>query len=313
MDGQPGEGNPSDVDRRDLDAELDRAWRDHRRHLLDIGFRMLGNLSEAEDVVQEAFARLVRADLVQIDDVTGWLVAVTSRLCIDRLRSHQRHPTTPEPSLGDRPAQAGPGRGDAGVDPADRVTLDDDVRAALQVVLERLTPAERTAFVLHDVFRYPFEDIAEIVGRTPAACRQLASRARRAISADVGRSRFRVESAEQRHVTEQFIAACSTGDLDGLLAVLDPEVVGGADLGAAGVRVERGSATAAPLLLRFLGPDSGTTLLSLPSGEQAEVVALRQGRVVAFLSLEVRDGRIHHIDAIVDPTKLAPIGQALGA
>jgi len=304
---QPG------ADPRDVDVELGQAWRDHRRHLLDIGFRMLGNLSEAEDVVQEAFARLVRADLDQIDNVGGWLVVVVSRLCLDRLRSQRRHPTTPEPSLDNRPAHPGLGPAYSGLDPADRVTLDDTVRVALQVVLERLTPAERTAFVLHDVFRYPFEAIAEIVGRTPAACRQLASRARRAITADVGRSRFRVESAEQRHVTEQFIAACATGDLDGLLAVLDPDVAGAADLGAAGIRVQTGRATVAPVLLQFLGPDSATTLLSLPSGDQAGVVALRRGRVVTFLSLEVRGGRIHHVDALVDPAKLAPISDALGA
>ena len=197
-----------------MDDELGQAWRDHRRHVLDIGFRMLGNLSEAEDVVQEGFARLARADLDQIDDVGGWLVVVVSRLCLDRLRSGRRHPTSPEASLGDRPAA------DA-VDPADRVTLDDSVRLALHLVLERLTAAERTVFVLHDVFQYPFEAIGEIVGRTPAACRQLASRARRTIAADAGAARFLVESAEQHRVTEQFVAACSTGDVHGLLAVLD--------------------------------------------------------------------------------------------
>src|SRR5438105_3761250 len=161
----------------EVDGDLSAAWRDHRRHVLDIAFRMLGNLSEAEDVVQEAYTRLLRVDLDAIDDVGGWLVVVVSRLCLDRLRFDRRHPTAPDESLGDRPAEGA-------LDPADRVTLDDSVRIALHRVLERLTPAERTAFVLHDVFRYPFEAVADIVGRTPAACRQLASRARRAISAD---------------------------------------------------------------------------------------------------------------------------------
>src|SRR6267378_1945447 len=133
----PTRGGPT------MDDELGQAWRDHRRHLLDIGFRMLGSVPEAEDVVQEAFARLVRADLDRIDDVGGWLVVVVSRLCLDRLRSDQRHPTSPEAALGDRPAD-GDGPGDVGADPADRVTLDDNVRLALHQVLERLTAAERT-------------------------------------------------------------------------------------------------------------------------------------------------------------------------
>jgi RNA polymerase sigma-70 factor, ECF subfamily len=293
------------ADSHDVNVEFGQAWRDHRRHLLDIGFRMLGNLSEAEDAVREAYARLARADLDQIDDVGGWLVVVVSRLCIDKLRSQRRHPTSPEASLDDRPA-------DHAVDPVDRVTLDDNVRIALQVVLARLTPAERTAFVLHDVFKYSFKAIGEIVGRTPAACRQLASRAGRTITADVGPSRFHVESAEQRHVTEQFITACTTGDVDGLLAILDPDVSGEADLGAGRTRAATGSAVIAPLLLQFLGPDSSTTLLSLPAGDHAGIVVMRLGRVVTLVTLTERDGRIDHIDALVDPAKLAPIAATLG-
>src|SRR5439155_10522606 len=139
----------ADTEEDGMDDELGRAWRDHRRHVLDIAFRMLGTVAEAEDVVQEAFARLVRADLDRIDDVGGWLVVVVSRLCLDRLRAGQRHPTSPEADLAARPA-------DDAVDPADRVTLDDNVRLALHLILERLTAAERTVFVLHDVFQYPF-------------------------------------------------------------------------------------------------------------------------------------------------------------
>jgi len=292
---------------RDVDVELGRAWRDHRRHLLDVAFRTLGNLNEAEDAVQEAFTRLVRADLDQIDDLGGWLVVVVSRLCLDKLRFQRRHPTSPNASLGDRPAVTA-------VDPADRVTLDDNVRIALHVMLERLSPAERTAFVLHDVFRYPFDAIAEIVGRTPAACRQLASRARRTIAADVGApSRFRVESAEERLVAEQFIAACTTGDLDGLLAILDPDVAGVADVGGAvGVVTVTGSAAVARQTLRFFGPDTSTTMLSLPAGDHAGIVALRDSRVFALITLTVREGRVEHIDGLVDPTKLAPIADTLG-
>ena len=266
---------------------------------------MLGNVSEAEDVVQEAFARLVRVDIDEIDDVRGWLVVVVSRLCLDRLRAARRHPTAPEGSLGDRAA--------GGIaDPADRVTLDDNVRIALHVVLERLTPAERTAFVLHDVFQYSFDEIAEIVGRTPAACRQLASRARRTMRADAGAAVVPLENAEDRRVTEQFIAACSTGDLDALLGILDPDVSGEADLGGGLFRSESGSVAVSAGLLRYLGPDSSTTLLSVPAGEHAGVLAMRQGKIVALVMVSVRHGTVDHIDALVDPVKLAPISDALG-
>jgi RNA polymerase sigma-70 factor, ECF subfamily len=299
--------HPADTEARDVDVTLGRAWREHRRHVLDIAFGMLGNLSDAEDAVQEAFARLVRADLDQIDDIGGWLVTVVSRLCLDKLRSHRRHPTAPDPTIGVLDA-------DGDLDPADRVTLDDNVRIALHVVLERLSPAERTAFVLHDVFQYPFDAIAEIVGRTPAACRQLASRARRTIVTDVGGpGRFAVETAEQRLVTERFIAAAANGDLDGLLAILDPDVAGGADVGgSAGVVTVTGAPAVAAAALRFLGPSSATTLLSLPAAPASEIVAVRDGHAVSLITLTVHDGRIHHIDGIVDPVKLAPIADALG-
>jgi RNA polymerase sigma-70 factor, ECF subfamily len=289
-------------DPRDVDAELEQAWRDNRRHLLDVAFRMLGNLSEAEDVVQEGFTRLVRADRDEIDDVRGWMVVVVSRLCLDRLRSGRRHPTSPAESLADRPARE-PG------DPADRVTLDDSVRIALQLMLERLTAAERTAFVLHDVFQYPFEAIGEIVGRSPSACRQLASRARRTVRAEAGPARFAVEPLEQRRVTERFIAACSTGDMQGLLAVLDPDVSGDAD-GAK--RPIVGRRAVASGVMRYLGPGSSTTLLSLPMGANPTVVALRDDEVVAIVTLTVEGEQITHFDAIADEVTLAPLRAALG-
>jgi len=185
-------------------------------------------------------------------------------------------------------------------------------KLALHVVLQRLTPAERTAFVLHDVFQYSFDEIAEIVGRTPAACRQLASRARRTIRADAGAAVVPLERAKDRRVTEQFIAACSTGDLDALLGILDPDVSGEADLGGGSFRSENGSIAVSSGLLRYLGPDSSTTLLSVPAGEHAGVLAMRQGKIVALVMVSVRDGRVHHIDALVDPVKLAPISGALG-
>lgn len=286
----------------DRTTEVERAWHEHRRHVLDIAFRMLGNLGEAEDVVQETFARLVRADIDEIDDIGGWLVVVASRICLDRLRSEQRHPISPDDSIGERPTPRP-------ADPADRITLDDNVRIALHVVLERLTAAERTVFVLHEVFQYPFESIAEIVGRSPAACRQLASRARRTIQADASPTRFAVEPAEQREVTERFIAASASGDIDALLEVLDPDVSGGADIGATLFGrddVSRG-------VLRYLGPQSGSTVLALPARDRAVLVALRGDRVAAVLTLTIEGERIAHIDVIAHPARVAPISAALGA
>src|SRR5207302_5798154 len=155
-------------------------------------------------------------------------VTVTSRLCLDQLRSAQSRRTSyvgpwlPEPVV-DAPS--------LGVDPADRVTLDDSVRMALLVVLEQLSPAERTAFVLHDIFQLSFEEVGSIVGRSPAACRQLASRARRHIQEEAGPDRFDPDPVAQRRVAERFVAAANSGDLDALLAVLDPDVVGETDSG----------------------------------------------------------------------------------
>ena len=294
---------------REIDVRLGRAWRDPHRHLLDIGFRILGSISEAEDVVQEAYTRLLHADIDEIDDVRAWLSVVVSRLCYDQLRSarwRRRAPDAVPPE--DRPATT-PGL----TDPADRVTLDDEVRLALHVVLARLTPAERTTYVLHDVFRYSFDDIASIVGRSVAACRQLAARARQRIHADGDAARFTVESGEQRRVTEAFIAATSTGDLDALLAVLDPDVAGQADLGGAlGVRPPVvGHDAVARLILRYLGPDSSTTLLSLPAGDEPTIVALRDNRVYGAFTLTLHGGRVHHIHGVLDPDKLADLNVIL--
>jgi RNA polymerase sigma-70 factor (ECF subfamily) len=307
------------IDLSELDARLGRAWREHRRYVLDVALRMLGDLGEAEDVVQEAFTRLFRADVAEIDDVRAWLVTVVSRLCLDQLRSARRQRQEPFDIPTDAPMPSHRIAPTVAADPADRVTLDDSVRLALQVMLERLSPAERTAFVLHDVFQLSFDDIAGIVGRSSAACRQLARRARGHLHDEADPARFAVESAEQRHLTETFITAAATGNLDALLAVLDPDVAGQADLGGTiGLlppvigrdRVGRG-------LLRFFGPggkygpDSDVTMLSLPTGSRPSVLALRNGQAVAVVTLTVRDGVVDHIHAIVDPVKLTPITAAL--
>ncbi|HEY3140103.1 MAG TPA: sigma-70 family RNA polymerase sigma factor [Acidimicrobiales bacterium] len=288
---------------------LGRAWREHRRYVLDIAFRMVGNLAEAEDVVQEAFSRLIRSDVDEIEDVRAWLVVVVSRLCLDKWRFDRRHPTgAPPAELVSEPTAGLP-------DPADRVTLDDSVGLAMHLVLERLSPAERTVFVLHDVFQFTFEEVGDIVGRSPAACRQLASRARRTMRTEAGAGRFAVESAEERQVTERFITACSTGDLEALLAVLDPDVDGVVEL-APGITPQapvEGRDNVMPRLLLFFGPKTSTTLLSLPIAGRAGVVAIRDQRIVAVISLRISGGRVDHLHSIADPAKLAPLNATLGA
>src|SRR5260370_39144696 len=180
------------------------AWRNHHRFLLDVAYRLLGSYSDAEDLVQEAFSRLLRTDLDPIEDVRAWLVVVVSRLCLDQLRSARVKreayigPWFPEPLLFSE---------DASIDPADVVTMDESVRFALLVVLERMSPAERVVFVLHDVFDFPFEKIAPLVGRTVAACRQLASLARKRVQEEAGSSRFAIDPAEQRRARPPLITA----------------------------------------------------------------------------------------------------------
>jgi RNA polymerase sigma-70 factor (ECF subfamily) len=307
-------------DDRDLefDARLGRAWREDHRYLLNVAFRVLGSISDAEDAVQEAFARLVDQNLDAIGDVRGWLTVVVSRLCFDRLRSadRQRRSATALDDHEPRPARD--------MDPADRITLDDEVRLALHIVMTHLTPAERIAFVLHDVFSYSFDAVSEVLGRSPAACRQLASRARRTINpADSGR--FTVEAAEAHRVAEHFITACSTGDFEGMLALMDPDCSSRVDIGVAvgdvvdlpgyGERRHRppvtGREAMARIALRYNGPGSSITLLSVPGVGKPTVVGVHDGRVVSFITLTVVGGRITHADAVLDPDKLADLNLVL--
>ncbi len=291
-------------------AAIEEIWADHQPHLVDLAFRMLGRIQDAEDVVQEAFSRLVGVDLAGIEDVRGWLVVVVSRLCLDQLRSARHRRETTVGSVDDagvRPSVP------VAADPADRVTLDDSIRLALVVVLEELSPAERAVFVLHDVFRYSFDAIAPIVGRTPAACRQLASRARRRIESETQPGRFAPGPAEHHKVAAEFIAACAGGDLDRLLALLDPDVAGDADLGPATPRRRplRGRRVISRGVLNFFGPGSRTTLVSQPINGHAGVLGFRDGQLVAIVVLKVRQERIYDIHAIGDPVKLAAAGRQL--
>jgi RNA polymerase sigma-70 factor (ECF subfamily) len=291
------------------DARFTGLWRAHRRRMLQLALRMLSDLGDAEDVVQEAFARLARTDIAALDDPEGWLVVVTGRLGLDRLRSRRRHPADPWPTIGDTEGGPTSGRGDP-VDPADQVALVDSVTLSMHVVLERLSPAERTSFVLHDVFQLPFEEIGTIVGRSTESCRQLASRARRSVRAAAAGRRFVIDDDVGRLVAERFIAACTDGDLDGLLAVLDPAVDGTGDV--AGEHLV-GADLVAPGILRYLGPAVGPTLLHVPVGERAGVVAVREGRVLALVVLTVGDGRVTHVEAFAGAGPRAALSRVLGA
>jgi RNA polymerase sigma-70 factor (ECF subfamily) len=252
---------------------------------------------------------LLRADLERIEDIRAWLVVVVSRVCLDQLKSaHHRRETAV-----DWVPEAEQAASSIGIDPADRVTLDDTLRLALLVVIEELSPAERTVFVLHDIFRYSFGAIAPIVGRSETACRQIASRARRRILSEAGPARFLADVEQQHDVAGEFIAACGGGDLDRLLHLLDPDVVGDVDLGPmlparrpviGHVAVARGS-------LGFFGPASRTTLVSQPVNGHAGFLAFRDGALAGIVILKTAGGRIVDIHAIADPAKLRFVGRQL--
>jgi RNA polymerase sigma-70 factor (ECF subfamily) len=276
--------------------QITEAWRRHRPYLVNLAYQMMGDVGDAEDVAQEAFLRLSRADLHEIDDIRGWLTVVASRLCLDQLRSARARYERPG-DLEDEPVSRH-------LDPADRITLDDEVRTALLEVLRRLSPGERVAFVLHDVFGVPFESIAETVGRPVGTCRQLARRARaKFITAQPKLNE--VAPAEHQLVTEKFITACANGDIAALTAVLDPAVWGvGTVLAepAPPPQINHGPDAVATNLLRYLGP--GVTLVSGPAG-QAAVLAFADRRLFAAIVLTIRGSLVTKIEAVADPSARA--------
>lgn len=278
--------------------QIAQAWQRHRPYLVNLAYQMLGDIGDAEDIAQEAFLRLTRTNYRQIDDLRGWLTVVTGRLCLDQVRSARVRREVPADitTLG---AGASARRHDA--DPADRITLDDEVRGALLEVLARLSPGERVAFVLHDVFQVPFDAIAETVGRPVGTCRQLARRARAKIEA-AGPRACQVTEVQHQLVTGRFIAACATGDLAGLAAVLDPTVWGvGTILAdpAPPPQINHGPDAVGRNLMRYLGP--GATLVSGPVG--APVLLGFAGRqLFAVIVLTIRDNLIVKIEATADPT-----------
>jgi RNA polymerase sigma factor (sigma-70 family) len=279
----------------------------HRTHLRAVAYRMLGSLSEADDTVQQAWLRLSRADTTGVENLGAWLTTIVARLCLDELRSRRSRREEP---LGTHVPDPIVSRADA-MDPEQRALLADSVGLALLVVLDTLAPAERVAFVLHDVFDVSFTEIAPIVGRSPAAARQLASRARRRVQrAD---TKPDADLSRQRAVVDAFLAASRGGDFEAMLAVLDPNVVLRGDRGAvpptASVEV-RGARAVAGRALAFAQGYGRYAQRALVNGAAGIVVA-PNGQPVSILGFTVRRGRIAEIDILADPTRLQSLDLAV--
>lgn len=278
----------------------------HRGALQAVAYRMLGSVSEAEDAVQEAWLRLVRVDSDEVDNLGGWLRTVVSRVCLDMLRSRAaRREELVGHQVPDEGRDLGPSR-----DPEHEALLVDSVGRALLVVLDRLAPVERVAFVLHDMFAVPFDEIATIVGRSTVTTKKLASRARHKVRGAPAMQD--AELARQRRVVEAFLAASRAGDLDAILAVLDPDVVRRADRAALppGRAVEvRGAREVAEEIVVF-GRNSRFADPALVNGAVGIVVAPR-GRLVLVLTVHVEDERIVEYELIADPARLRQLDLAV--
>ncbi|WP_416519538.1 sigma-70 family RNA polymerase sigma factor [Streptomyces achromogenes] len=261
----------------------------YRGHLRAVAYRMLGSAAEAEDAVQEAWVRLSRSGTGEVTNLGGWLTTVVGRVCLDMLRSRRTRGEEPLESRLPAPSEE--------PDPAQRALLADSVGLALLVVLDTLSPAERLAFVLHDMFGVPFEEIAGVLGRTPAAARQLASRARRRVR---GAEAPEADLARQRRVVDAFLAAARDGDFEGLLAVLDPDVEArtesGVNSGAA--RVAAGAVSFAHLA-RVARP----ALIDGVTG----LAVFADGQVTRVLAFGFAADRITEIDIVTDPSRLAEL------
>jgi RNA polymerase sigma-70 factor (ECF subfamily) len=280
----------------------------NRSHLRSVAFRMLGSLTEADDAVQETWIRLSRADTSDVDNLRGWLTTVVGRVCLNMLRSRKtRREASLEPHLPDPIVSA-----TDGPDPEQEALLGDSIGLALLVVLDLLNPVERVAFVLHDVFAVPFDEIAPIVGRTPTASRQLASRARRRVR---GAPVPDVDLDGQWAVVDAFLAATRSGDFERLLAVLDPDVVVRSDGGparpalASQVRGARAVAEQAMSFRRFAEAASRVLVNGIPGG----VAWAPDGSPFAVLALTVRGGKIVAIDVLADPDRLGKLDLTLVA
>ena len=287
------------------DEWLAERFEGHRARLRAVAYRMLGSTSEADDAVQEAWLRLSRSGSDGVENLGGWLTTVVARVCLNMLRSRRSRREEALEGPHDEPLDARVpdpvvGRLD-GSDPEHEALLADGVGLALLVVLETLTPAERLAFVLHDTFGVPFAEIAPIVGRTPVAARQLASRARNRVRGAA--PALETDLAHQREVVDAFLAASRGGDFGALLAVLDPDVVLRADNGAAGAsRLVRGARAVAGQALTYsrLAPYSRPALVNGAPG----AVTAPGGVLRAVMGVAVAGGRIVEIDILADPERL---------
>jgi len=269
----------------------------HRTHLRAVAYRMLGSTGEADDAVQEAWLRLSRSEVAGVDNLRGWLTTVVSRVCLDMLRSRRSRGEAPleEPDI--RVPDPIVGR----EDPEQEAMLGDSVGLALLVVLQSLSPAERVAFVLHDVFGVPYGEISAVVGRSPAAARQLASRARRRVRGTAAVPD--PDLVRQREVVDAFLAASRDGDFEALLAVLDESVVLRADYGAAGAsRLIRGARAVAGGALTFsrLAPFARPALVNGAAG----LVTTRERQPLSVMGFTVVRGKIVEIDVLADPERL---------
>ena len=282
--------------------QLARQFEDQRTHLRAVALRMLGSSDEADDAVQEAWLRLNRSDSEAVDNLGGWLTTVVARVCLDVLRSRARKKEVPHDAAAEQVAATSP---------EDEALLADSVGLALLVVLDTLEPAERLAFVLHDMFGVPFDEIALIVGRTPVAARQLASRARRRVRSDAAVPD--ASAATQREVVAAFLAAARQGDFAELLRLLDPDVVLRADAVAiemaagrqsAGAPVLRGEMRGVDAVARVFAGGARAARLTLVDGLPGAVVSVG-GQPMAVFGFAVGDGRVVGIELVADPETLA--------
>src|ERR687893_2054259 len=287
------------MDERDWLAER---FEEHRTRLRGVAYRMLGSLSEADDAVQEAWLRLSRTDASKVENLGGWLTTVVARISLNMLRSRDLRRQEP---IGVRVPEPIVDRAD-GTDPEHEALLADSVGLALLVVLETLSPPERLAFVLHDMFAVPFDEIARIVDRSPEAARQLASRGRRRIRA-AHTTPHATEAAahqEQEEVVEAFLAAARDGDFDALVAVLDPDIVERVDTGSGTIVEVRGAENVARRAMVAASQHGLVGRPALINGAPGWVSVL-DGELYAVASLTVQDGRITTMDILLDPARLA--------
>ena len=270
----------------------------HRTHMRAVAYRMLGSLSEADDAVQEAWLRLSRSDSSRVENLGGWLTTVVGRVCLDMLRSRTARREQPLDTHMPDPIVSREDR----TDPEHEALLGDSVGLALLVVLDTLAPAERLAFVLHDMFAVPFDDIAPMLGRTANSAAQLASRARRRVQ---GAAAPDTDLARQREVVDAFFAAAREGDFDALVAVLDPDIVlrsDGGGLRPSASQVVRGAAAVAAQAMTYvrLSPFVRPALVNGVAG----VVVAPGGRPFSVMAFVVRNGKIVEIDGLADPERL---------